>query len=142
MKHHSNQDQLKKIGNHYRVEMFYAFGSRCQEVVSYLKKRGEMDKKSLSDDDIGVKIYRGSSLSVREKGKIIVELEDFFQVGRIDLVVLDEVDPFLAANVIRGERLFCVNENKADEYELYVLRRAGDLAPLEQERLSLIMEEP
>jgi len=101
-----------------------------------------MDKKSPSDVDIGVKIYRGNRLSVREKGEIIVELEDLFQVGRIDLVVLDEVDPFLAANVIRGERLFCVNENRADEYELYVLRRAGDLAPLEWERLSLIMEEP
>jgi len=59
-------------------------------------------------------------------------------IGRIDLVVLPEADPFLAANIIRGERLFPHDANAADEYELYILRRAGDLAPLERERQSLI----
>ena len=40
--------------------------------------------------------------------------------------------PFLAVNVIRGERLFCSDRYAADEYELYILRRAGDLAELER----------
>ena len=52
--------------------------------------------------------------------------------------MFNEADPFLAANIIRGERLFCADVLAADEYELYVLRRAGDLAPLERERLSLL----
>ena len=30
-----------------------------------------------------------------------------------------------------------MDEYEADEYELYILRRAGDLAPLEKERISL-----
>ena len=56
-------------------------------------------------------------------------LEDLFSVNRVDVVVISEVDAFLAANIIR-----------ADEYDLYILRKAGHLAPLERERISLIME--
>ena len=33
-------------------------------------------------------------------------LEDLFLVPRVDLVSISEADPFLAANIIRGERLF------------------------------------
>ena len=69
------------------------------------------------------------------------ELEDFFNVPRVDLLVIPEVDPFVAANIIRGERLYCRDQYLADEYELFILRRAGDLLPLERERLALIMEE-
>ena len=46
---------------------------------------------------------------------------------------------FVAAEVIRGERLFARDEVEADEYDLYVLRRAGDQAPLERERMALVM---
>lgn len=145
MRHKSIQDQLKEIGNRHRVEIFYAFGSRCQEALTCLikgvSKGVSMDKKSLSDLDIGAKICQNVHLSVRDKAELMVELEDLFQVKRLDLVILNEADPFLAANIIRGERLFCKDEDRADEYELYVLRRAGDLTPLERERLSLIMEE-
>jgi uncharacterized protein len=58
----------------------------------------------------------------------------------VDLVVIPEVDPFLAANIVRGERLYCKDIYEADEYDLYILRRAGDLIPFERERISLIME--
>ncbi|MEJ2560682.1 MAG: hypothetical protein P8186_31555, partial [Anaerolineae bacterium] len=68
-------------------------------------------------------------------------LEDLFAVGRVDLIFLPEADPFLAANVIRGERLYARDEYEADEYDLYVLRRAGDLIPLERERMALVLGE-
>ena len=68
-------------------------------------------------------------------------LEELFGCKRVDLVSLSETDPFLAAEVIRGEQLFSHNEHEADEYELYVLRRAGDLAPLERERMALVLGE-
>ncbi len=71
----------------------------------------------------------------------MMEMEDLFEVDRVDLVILTEADPFLAANIIRGERLFCEDDYIADEFELYILRRAGDLAPLEKERLNLIFGE-
>jgi hypothetical protein len=68
-------------------------------------------------------------------------LEDLFGVARVDLVILREADPFLAANIVRGERLYALDPYAADEYDLYVLRRAGDLAPLERERMALILGE-
>jgi hypothetical protein len=49
------------------------------------------------------------------------------------------VNPFVAVEVIRGNRLYCVDECRADEYELFVLRRAGDLAPFERERIKMVL---
>ena len=77
---------------------------------------------------------------MRQKVELAVALEDLFGVNRVDLIVLPEADPFLAANVIRGERLFADDAYLADEYDLYVLRRAGDLAFLERERQELILQ--
>ena len=45
----------------------------------------------------------------------IGDLEDLFGCGRVDLVVLPEADPFVAAEIIRGERLFSRDEYEADE---------------------------
>ena len=59
------------------------------------------------------------------------EARDRFGVGKFH---------FLAADVIRGERIYCEDEIRADEYELYVLRGTGDLAPLERERLSFVLK--
>jgi uncharacterized protein len=69
-------------------------------------------------------------------------LEEFFGGLRVDLVCLSEADPFAAAEIIRGERLFVSDGHEADEYELYILRRAGDLAPLERKRMALVLGEP
>jgi hypothetical protein len=78
-------------------------------------------------------------LSVREKAEMAVGLENLLGVDRVDLAVLPEADPFLAVNIIRGERLFCRERYTADEYELYILRRAGDLEPFERYRIQQIM---
>jgi hypothetical protein len=99
------------------IEIIYCFGSNAG-AIKELVEEGRQQKRRLlkgSDVDIGIKPSK------------------YF-----DLVVLPEADPCLAANVIRGERLYCSNDHEADEYELYILRRAGDLAPLERERMSLI----
>ena len=104
---------------------------------------GHQDVLSLnsSDVDIGVRALSRGRLSVTEKVNLALALEDLFGCKRVDLVSLSEADPFLAAEVIRGERLFTQNEHEADEYELFVLRRAGDLAPLERERMALVLGE-
>jgi hypothetical protein len=72
--------------------------------------------------------------------ELALALEDWLGVNRVDLVVLNSADPFLAEEIIRGERLYAQDEYEADEYDLYVLRRAGDQAPLEREWLRQILE--
>lgn len=133
--------QLGEMCRRYGVDIMYAHGSRCKEIVRFVAGEGTVEKGNLSDADIGVRMSKDVRLSVKDKVRLAIDLEDLFEVGRVDLVVLSEVDPFLAANVIRGERLYCKDEFSADEYELYILRRAGDLAPLERERLRLILGE-
>lgn len=118
----------------------YAFGSRAV-ALPHAPQRDELPPASNSDLDIAVVPAAGTKLTVLDKVRIAQELEELFDIPRVDLVVLPEADPFLAANIIRGERLYTSDPHAADEYELYILRRAGDLAPLERERQALILGE-
>ena len=68
-------------------------------------------------------------------------MEDLFDVERVDLVLLPEADPFLALDIIRGELLYTRDPNQQARYELYVLRRAGDLLPFQKIRTRMILEE-
>jgi uncharacterized protein len=119
------------------IEILYAFGSRGREVDSWLQGTLAGLPPGPSDVDLAVKTKR--VLDGLEKAKLALALEDLLGVTRVDLVFLAEAGAFLAANAIRGERLYAVDRIQADEYDLYVLRRAGDLAPLERERQALIL---
>ena len=117
----------------------YVFGSRAAEIREAIDGIGEINTAASSDVDIAVKMLPGNSLPVRKKVELAIDLETLLIVGRVDLVLLPEADPFLAADVVRGERIYCVDETDADEYDLYVLRRAGDLAPFERERIESVL---
>jgi len=134
-------EALAQTCDEFRVNILYAFGSRAGEVKEWLVGDRSSLSPGLADVDVGVKVSQEDGLSVREKVRLALELEDLLGVSRVDLVCLNDADPFLAANVIRGERLYARDTYAADEYDLYVLRRAGDLAPLERERMALILEE-
>ncbi len=132
---------LIHLADTFHLDTIHAFGSRAREAADRMERAPvRACNQAGTDLDIGVKPMPGCRLSVREKARLACALEDLFEVGRVDLVVLPECDPFLAANIIRGERLFARHEHRSEEYDLYVLRRAGDLAPLERERIALIME--
>lgn len=134
--------KLNQIAERFEISIIYVFGSKAKEVAEWVEKEGfEFSISPLSHVDVGVKPSPEKKLSVKEKVHLSMALEDLFSINRADLVVLPEGDPFLAANIIRGERIYCIDEYEADEYELYILRRAGDLIPLERERIALIMGE-
>jgi predicted nucleotidyltransferase len=136
------QVALEQICRRFDVGLLYSFGSRGVEVRDWVEEyRGQLAA-GLSDADIGVKARAGKRWSVREKVQLADALEELLGISRVDLVCLTEADPFVAAEIIRGERLFAGDRHEADEYELYVLRRAGDLAPLERERMALVLGEP
>lgn len=131
---------LSQIADEFDLDMVYAFGSRGREIAGWIKGEISALRNSTSSDvDIGVKPRPGKKLTLKEKVRLSILFEEFFSVNRVDLVVIPEADPFLAANIIRGERIYRRDEYAADEYDLYILRRAGDLAPLEKERIALIM---
>lgn len=127
---------IETICQQFSVQILYVFGSRAKEVFSWVNGETAVLPSSQSDVDIGVKT--AVHLPVRQKVELTQAIEDLFNVPRVDLVILNNCDPFLAANIIRGERLFADDTYLADEYDLYVLRRAGDLIPLERERQNLL----
>ena len=137
----SRQESIENLCKDFGIDILYVFGSRSKEVVDFLSKDELTLSPGPSDVDTGVRLIQGRELTVQEKVLLAIRLEDLLGVSRVDLVIIPEADPFLAADIIRGERLFARDEDEADEYELYILRRAGDLVPLEREREQLIFKE-
>ena len=88
-----------------------------------------------SDVDVGV-LYASPQPLDRT-----LQLEDeIAQVlgPKVDVVDAAASGAFLALEIVRGERIFCRDSTAADVFELYVLRRAGDLLPYELERQALL----
>lgn len=103
-----------------RVLAVYVFGSRV---------RGNAHDRS----DLDLAVLFTERVPVME----LLEMGDRLEkrlAERVDLVDLGRASAFLALDVIRGERIYCTDSARCDEFDLYVLRRAGDLEPFERER--------
>jgi uncharacterized protein len=132
---------LREIAKRHQLADLYVFGSRAAEIAGLVRGKPVPLPHPEADVDIGVQPRRGTRLSAYEKARIAVDLEDVLKVGRVDLVVLSEATPFLAVEIIRGEVLFSEDVGKQAEDELYILRRAADLAPFALERQRLVLRE-
>lgn len=109
-----------------RILALYLFGSRTKGA-----------EHSRSDVDLAVLFDHTQTLSE------LVDLEIRFEDAlgtKVDLLDLGKARPFLALDVIRGERLYCRDSTRCDEFDLYVLRRAGDLLPLERDRRRILLD--
>ena len=132
-------DSLASICARYGVDALYAFGSRGEEVRRAVAENASLDPENRSDVDFGALPAPGRIWTAEERARLTIELEDALGVGRVDLIVLPEADPFLAVDVLRGELVYCRDPDREAEYELFVLRRAGDLAPFERERIERLL---
>lgn len=138
----SYSDAFAHIARRYGLADIYVFGSRADEIASRVRGGRARPATALADVDIGVRPLPGGRLTARQRVRIALDLEDLFDTGRVDLVVLPEVGPFLARDIVAGELLHCADRHDQCEYELYVLRRAGDLAPFERERRAQVLGLP
>lgn len=136
---------LARLAEQYRQVAVYAFGSRAAEMAARAQGLAHHPGPGTepgaaqgveSDVDIGVLPRSGHRLGPRDRVRLVQALEDALGVARVDLVVLPEARPFLAADIVSGELLAVTDPDAEAEYQLYVLRRAGDLAPFERERLA------
>lgn len=134
-------DQIKAICCRYDVDALYVFGSRGEEIAEYVCGEGEMATEKESDVDIGVLPAKDSPLSARDRVRLAMDLEDLLRVPRVDLVILTEISPFLALEIISGELLYSVDLDQTSEYELHIMRKAGDLAHFERRRRDQILRE-
>ncbi len=132
---------LQEICRRYDVADLYVFGSRAQEIEDLISGRQASLEQSTSDVDIGVLPATRAEWSAEKRVRLTIELEDLFQVERVDLVLLPEAEPYLALDIIRGALLYTRDPDSQARYELFVLRRAGDLMPFKKERMRMILEE-
>jgi uncharacterized protein len=137
----SLREALGQIADRYDLRDVHAFGSRAGEIAARVRNTGSVEGPRDSDVDIAVQPREGVTLGAATRSDLAAELEDLLDVAHVDLIVLSEAPPFLAFDVIRGELLHTSDAFAQAEHELYVLRRAGDLAPLERERIRLIISE-
>ncbi len=133
--------EIKQLADRYELAEVYAFGSRAKEIAERFLKNGVSESPGKSDADIGVRMKPGKALSPRKRVQLALDLEDLLGASRVDLVLIPEAEPFLAADIIRGELLYAEDLDRHARYELYVLRRAADLFPFKKERIRMIMEE-
>ncbi|NLG67527.1 MAG: nucleotidyltransferase domain-containing protein [Actinobacteria bacterium] len=128
--------RLAALARRYSLLAVYVFGSRATEIAERVGvgSGGEAAASTVASDvDIGVQPDWKRRLSAAERVELTLALESELGVPRVDLVVLPEVNPFLAAEVVRGELLFARDQIEESELQLYYLRRAGDLAPFFRE---------
>jgi predicted nucleotidyltransferase len=130
---------LGSICDRYGIDALYVFGSRAAEAARAMKAERPLTDSTGSDVDIGVLPRQDCSLDPAAKVRLMAELEDAFGIGRVDLVSLTEAPPFLALEIVRGELLYEADPDRVADYELFVLRRAADLAPFERERVQSVL---
>jgi len=131
--------RLLELAQAYRLADIYVFGSRGAEIAALIKNGRAIKRASSSDVDIGVRPKEGPRLSTQDLVRLTTRLEDLFGANRVDLVLLPDAEPFLALDIIRGELLYADDPLDQAYYELFVLRRAGDLLPFKRERIDLIL---
>lgn len=133
------ESKFREMAERYKLAAVYVFGTRATEIASRVHGHNLPTESPDSDADIAVQPVREVRLTAQARVRLMIELEELLGVGRVDLVVLPEASPLLALDVIRGELLYCADEDAQAEDELYVLRRAGDLAHFARERQDLIL---
>lgn len=130
---------LAELAARYRLDAVYVFGSRTGEVAARVAGRAARVDHPGSDVDIGVLPSRGALTDPWERGGLVADLEALFDVPRVDVVILPDAPPFLALEVIRGERIHVADPDAEAHFELYALRRAGDLERFERARRAALL---
>lgn len=135
----SRIDAVHECCRRHRVTSLYAFGSRAAEAFEWVHRKRDEFEPTSSDLDLAVTLEEGVKLSARDRVRLSIEFERLFGVPQVDLVLLIETDVFLAVDAVRGELLYCDDEDRQAREELFVLRRAGDLAHFKTKKLEGIL---
>ncbi|PMP66622.1 MAG: hypothetical protein C0190_05255 [Thermodesulfobacterium geofontis] len=122
-------EQLKNIAKKYGITLIYLFGSQAKNGVAYLYDRSYRVKKR-SDLDIGV-VFKNFPINAKEKIKIYEELYTdlalLFDPFEIDLIFLQEINPLLQLEAIKGFAIYVEDEIFQEDYEELVMKKAEDL---------------
>jgi predicted nucleotidyltransferase len=109
-----------------RILAVYLFGSRT---------KGEEHAGS----DVDLAVLFDPPQDIQELVGLEIRFEEVLGT-KVDLIDAAKARPYLALDAISGERIYCADSRRTDEFDLYVLRRAGDLAPFAKERRRTLLD--
>jgi predicted nucleotidyltransferase len=124
------RDRLSDLCREHCILALYLFGSRAADGLGLLD--GGLVDRAGSDLDIGVVFPAGGPRDHRELARLQIELEELFAPLRVDLVRLDRVDALFQFAAIDGHRVAVLDDDRADRWELDVMRRAAELLPIQR----------
>lgn len=125
----SSANALAAACEQFRLLSVYLFGSRADDGLDLL--HGKAVEGTGSDLDVGV-VFRGDQVPVTVLGLLQADLAEVFTPLQVDLVPLQRVDALFQYEAIEGHRVAAPDSVAADYYELYVMRRAAELLPIQR----------
>lgn len=115
-----------------------AIAQRDRDVCALYVFGSRIDGTARPDSDLDAGVLYGARQSI-DKTIVLEEALRRAAGAPVDLVDVAQANPFLALAIVRGDRIFTRREVEADLFDLYVLRRAGDLLPYERARRAMLL---
>lgn len=126
-KNFMKSETLSELLKSHNVKIAYLFGSQKERGISFLDgKSSNIDEKA--DLDIGVVFEKLPIDTFGVYGEIYASLSILFGPFNIDLVFLQETDALFQYEAIKGELVYCEDEDFLDEYEELMMKMASDLS--------------
>ncbi len=125
--------RLASLAQRHRLGLVYLFGSEAKAGVTLLSGGAVERPDDLADLDVGV-VTVDPLPPARERIRLYSslhnDLQELFRAFRVDLVLLEEGHSVFQCEAVRGFCVYQASEAVRDSYELRVLRRAADFAPV------------
>jgi len=119
-------NQLNTLFKKHGVKIAYLFGSQKEKGLEFLNGNPvEVDRGS--DLDVGIVFKVFPKDAYRVYGEIYADLVDLLYPFDVDIVFLQETNPLFQYEAIKGEIIFCDEQDFLDKYEELVMKKAEDL---------------
>lgn len=137
------KSELTRISQEHNLDLVYLFGSQVANGLRVLQGNNVEVLDPLTDLDVGV-VTRGSLPPPAIRGKFYAELyvalSDLFEPFPLDLVLLEENHSVFQAETLKGQCIYASSEERKDDYEMSILRRAADFRPFLEKFLEEALE--
>lgn len=106
-------NQIARIAKNHNLELVYLFGSK-------------IDGRKNEESDLDLAVKFAEKYTAESYLNLYHDLSNIFPEENIDLVVLNETDPFFATEVLQKGKLLFEQKNKNQEFSRITFRKFND----------------
>lgn len=121
------RERLIDLFRRHGVKLAYLFGSQKEKGLAFLSDQ-PVEIERGSDLDIGIVFEDIPQKRFEVYGNIYADLSEIFSPFNVDPVFLQETDSLFQYEAIKGELIYCEDEDFLDCYEELVMKKAEDLS--------------